>query len=57
MNCEHCLLRQVMYNGHGRYAVCSLSLEKARECKNGTKSHYVSIVKEEKHEQKSESVD
>jgi hypothetical protein len=46
-----------MFNGHGRYAVCNLPIDKARECKLGVKSHYVSIVKEENNEQKQESVD
>ena len=57
MNCGNCLLRKVMFNEHGRHAVCSLPLEKARDCKNGVKSRYVSIKKEESHEQKQESVD
>ena len=57
MNCDKCLLRKTMFNEHGRHAVCSLSLDKARECKNGVKSHYVSIVKEESNEQKQESAD
>ena len=47
MNCDNCLLRKVMFNEHGRHAVCSLSLDKARECKNGEKKHYISIKKEE----------
>ena len=57
MNCEKCLLRKVMFNEHGRHAVCSLPLDEARECKLGVKSHYVSIVKEENNEQKQESAD
>ena len=57
MNCDKCVLRKVMFNEHGRHAVCSLPLDKARECKNGVKSHYVSIVKEENDEQKQESAD
>lgn len=48
MDCENCLLRKIMFNEHGRHAVCSLPLNKARECKKGEKKHYVSIVKEEK---------
>jgi len=52
MDCDKCLLRKVEYNKTGHIIVCSLPLDKTRECKIGKKSHYVSIIKENKDEQK-----
>ena len=52
MNCDECLHKKTMFNEHGRHAVCCLPLDKARECKNGDKKHYIS-TKEEPYERKS----
>ena len=48
--CEQCLRSRMIISENGTHPICCLSQKKAMDCLTGTKSYFVTVLKDNKKE-------